>query len=165
MSESLWNDIDEWLVSKIQESLGSEPVSPVQTVRAIAEPHERDWDDPSLWTFPAVAVIGRSISRLPGGMSGTGLNFENRYLYLLSAISVGEQTAAMAEVKLLGARLERLVALLDVGEVLPADNGERLQTIDISDAQIQAYMRTLTQDETFYVLYVLAVVMETETSN
>jgi hypothetical protein len=126
MSESLWVDIDNLLVTQITGQMGiSSPYTTYKVATVVAHPlHSvRDWEG---WTLPAVVVVGVRVDRNPGPHDSNGPHYDKRYPYGLVAIVEGTRTAATLGVKLLEKRLEIVCKGLTFSGLL-GDDGERVQ--------------------------------------
>lgn len=126
MSEALWVDLDNLLVTQITAQMGtSSPYATYQVKTVVAHPlHSvRDWEG---WDLPAVVVLGARVERQPGAHDSNGPHYDKRYPYGLVAIVEGTRTTATLAAKTLEKRLEIVCKSLSFTGIAGTD-GERVQ--------------------------------------
>lgn len=126
MSEALWVDLDNLLVTQITTQMGtSSAYSSYQVQTVVAHPlHSvRDWEG---WKLPAVVVLGARVERQPGPHDSNGPHYDKRYPYGLVAIVEGTRSAATLAAKVLEKRLEIVCKGLTFTGIVGTD-GERVQ--------------------------------------
>lgn len=126
MSEAIWVDLDNLLVTQITAQMGaSSPYTTHQVKTVVAHPlHSvRDWEG---WTLPAVVVLGVRVERQPGAHDSNGPHYDKRYPYGLAAIVEGTRSTATLAAKLLEKRLEIVCKTLNFNGIGGTD-GEQIQ--------------------------------------
>lgn len=141
MSESLWNNLDTFLVNRIRAAMGTDSAHPtlkLQRVDTALTWDVAEWED---WPKPAVAVMGYERSAPGYGPHGDGVaHLEPVYRYVLLVMDEGTQQAAQANVKTLLTRLDAVIRDLytDINGLGPDSYGERPANIEVGSTAIGA---------------------------
>lgn len=120
----MWSALDDYLVDLVDQHLGlSSPYADLQVtkVEACILRDLSEWVD---WPLPAVAVIGRTISRKAGPHSGGVRHLDKRYPYMFMSICSGTRTTAWQRAKVLEYRLENMLRTQLSTIALVSDDGE-----------------------------------------
>lgn len=158
MSEALWPDLDAWQ-AQILSPLMDDLLFPTLTVKMVVATLVRnyaEWDNPAVWTFPAI-IVSSSTMRRPAteAMFGDGMAHYRKHLpYRWFAVVAGDSFSAERDAKIMEKRLETWARQLvsngwGAGSTFPlsADSsGERLSTISIGDSAIARYPRATEAD-------------------
>jgi hypothetical protein len=153
MGEALWADLDAWqaeILSPLMDDLQF-PTLPVKMVACTLVRNYVEWDNPAVWTFPAI-IVSSSTLRRPATetMFGDGIAHYRKHIpYRWFAVVEGDSFTSERDAKVLEKRLETLARRLVAGGwgagsafPLPADgSGERLSTIRVGDSAIARYPR------------------------
>lgn len=137
MSEALWHDLDTWLVTRIDDALGSGHASlNAARVETALTMDVREWET---WSKPAVVVIGYDCLRTPGPHGDGAAHVEKRYRYALLVLTEGVQSEAKRDAKFVLARLEAalLDALADL-DLAPSSDGETIVLLEIGNSSLTA---------------------------
>jgi hypothetical protein len=153
MGEALWPDLDAWQ-SQILSPLMDEGLFPTLTVKMVVATLVRnysEWDNPAVWTFPAI-IVSSSTMRRPATetMFGDGIAHYRKHIpYRWFAVVEGDSFTSERDAKVLEKRLETLARQLVAGgwgagsafPLVADDSGERLSTITVGDSAIARYPR------------------------
>jgi hypothetical protein len=153
VGEALWPDLDAWQ-AQILSPLMDEGLFPTLTVKMVVATLVRnyaEWDNPAVWSFPAI-IVSSSTMRRPATetMFGDGIAHYRKHIpYRWFAVVEGNSFSAERDAKVLEKRMETLARQLvgagwGAGSAFPlmADSsGERLTTILIGDSAIARYPR------------------------
>lgn len=153
MGEALWPDLDAWQAQILSPLLNATlfPTLPVKMVVATLVRNYAEWDNPAVWTFPAI-IVSSSTMRRPREGTGFGdgiAHYRKQIPYRWFAVVEGDSFTSERDAKVLEKRMETLARQLvaagwGAGSAfpLPADaSGERLSTILIGDSAIARYPR------------------------
>jgi hypothetical protein len=153
MGEALWPDLDAWqaqILSPLMDE-GQFPTLTVKMVVATLVRNYAEWDNPAVWTFPAI-IVSSSTTRRPvtETMFGDGIAHYRKHIpYRWFAVVEGDSFTSERDAKVLEKRLETLARQLVAGgwgagsafPLVADDSGERLSTITVGDSAIARYPR------------------------
>lgn len=138
LAESLWNQIDTYLLAAFTADMGAAAGLTTLTVQTFVNTAE--WT-PNAWTLPAVIVDGETGSLIQEVHFDGNAHAENTYDYVVGALCISDNYGtARANAKTLGHRL--LGVVLDrpsFGDLGNADGSERVQEVHPTRLTVMAF--------------------------